>query len=89
MHEAIKAALFQEIVHDLFVREGDGWVRMVDRAYENPADDPSEEDPDQRLVVIQPATLAAEDIERRIRLAGLKKVQADKYKKTIAILELT
>lgn len=89
MHEAIKAALFQEIAHDLFVREGDGWVRMVDRAYENPADDPSEEDPDQSLVVIQPATLAADDVERRIRLAGLKKVQADKYKKTIAILELT
>lgn len=88
MHQAIKEALFQDIPHDLFVREGEGWISIVDRAYEKPASDPSEEEHDQGLVVIQPATLATEDIERRIHLAGLKPAQANKYKKTLAILEL-
>jgi|GEM_PF-1260036 len=88
MHQAIKEALFQEIPHDLFVRKGEGWISLVDRADEKPAPDPSEEEQTQGLVVIQPATLATEDIERRIHLAGLKPTQANKYKKTLAILEL-
>lgn len=88
MHQAIKETLFQEITHDLFVREGDGWISIVDRAYENPASN-STEDQGHGLVVIQPLTLETGDIERRIHFAGLKKAQAIKYKKTLAILELT
>lgn len=87
VHQAIKEALYQEVAHDLFVREGDGWIQIVDRANEQSADDQIEED--HGLIVIQPATLAAEDIETRIRLAGLKTRQANKYRKTVAILELT
>lgn len=89
IHQTIKDALSLEIAHDLFIREGDGWIRMVDSAYEKPEPNTSEQDNDDGLVVIKPATLAAEDIERRIHLAGLKTVQANKYKKTMEILELT
>jgi DNA-binding NarL/FixJ family response regulator len=89
IHQTIKEALSLEVARDLFIREGDGWIRMVDSAYEKPAADPSEQDNDDGLVVIKPATLAAEDIERRIHLAGLKTIQANKYKKTMEILELT
>ncbi|MEW6662678.1 MAG: hypothetical protein ACOY9Y_03440 [Bacillota bacterium] len=85
IHRTIKDALSLEVAHDLFVREGDGWIRMVDSAYEKPVPDTSEQDKDDCLVVIKPVTLAGEDIERRIHLAGLKTVQANKYKKTIHI----
>ncbi len=87
MHQAIKEALYQEVPHDLFVRVGEGWTRIADRAVEPPAEDAAAED--QSLVVIQPATLAPEDIETRIHLAGLKTRQANKYRKTMAVLELT
>jgi len=87
IHQAIKEALSLEVPHDLFVREGDGWIRMVDSACEKPVI--SEPDNDNCLVVIKPTTLAAEDMERRIHLAGLKTVQANKYKKTMEILELS
>lgn len=90
MHKAIKEALGQEIAKDLFVREGDGWTTMVDRAYEKPAlGSFEEEDHHHGLVVIQPATLTVEDMETRIHLAGLQTRQANKYRKTIAILEWT
>ena len=87
IHQTIKAALSLEVAHDLFVREGDGWIRIVDSAYEKSVPDPSEQDNDDGLVVIKPATLATEDIERRIQLAGLNTIQANKYKKTMEILE--
>ena len=89
IHKTIKDALSQEVAHDLFVREGDGWIRMVDSAYEKPVLDPSEQDSDVGLVVIKPATLAVDDIERRIHFAGLNSAQTNKYKKTMEILELT
>ena len=89
IHKTIKDALSLEIAHDLFVREGDGWISMVDSAYELPMPDTSEEDNIDGLVVIKSATLAEDDIERRIHLAGLKTRQANKYKKTMEILEMT
>jgi len=61
----------------------------VDSAYEKPVPDTSEEDNNDGLVVIKPATLAEDDIGRRIHLAGLKTRQTNKYKKTMDILELT
>lgn len=89
IHQAIKDALFMEVAHDLFIKEGDGWITMVDSACEEPTSVTGKNDDDNCLVVIKPVTLAGEDIERRIHLAGLKMVQANKYKKTIKILELT
>lgn len=62
---------------------------MVDSAREKPVHNPSEQDNDDGLVVIKPATLVTEDIERRIQLAGLNTIQANKYKKTMEILEMT
>ena len=62
---------------------------MVDSAREKPVHNPSEQANDDGLVVIKPATLVTEDIERRIQLAGLNTIQANKYKKTMEILEMT
>jgi len=87
LHQAIKEALYQEVPHDLFVRVGEGWIRIVDSTFEQPTEDAAAEE--QSLVVIQPATLAPEDIKTRIHLAGLNTRQANKYRKTIEVLELT
>jgi len=88
IHKAVKDALYQEVPHDLFVREGEGWIRMVDSASEDPVDTSVNNDGDS-LVVMGPATLTEDDLERRIQLADLTDNQADKYKKTMKILELT
>jgi len=49
----------------------------------------SVQDNDDCLVVMAPAILAEDDLERRIHLTGLTDRQADKYKKTMEVLELT
>lgn len=89
IHQTIKDALSLEFGQDLFIREGEGWIRMVDSASEKTNPDYSEQDNNQGLVVIKPALLSADDIERRIQLAGLNQRQTQKYKKTMAILELS
>ena len=38
IHKVVKDALYQEVPHDLFVREGEGWIRMVNSARKDPAD---------------------------------------------------
>lgn len=88
VHQAIKDALSLELAHDLFVREGDGWITMVDSAAEKSGPDTTEPDNSDSLLVIRPAVLAAEDIERRIHLAGINKRQANKYKKTLKIIDM-
>jgi DNA-binding CsgD family transcriptional regulator len=88
IHKTVKDALYQEVPHDLFVREGEGWIRMTDSAGEDAADALIVDDSD-CLIVIGPAILAKDDLERRIHLAGLTNRQADKYRKTMQILELT
>ena len=89
IHKAIKDALSLEVANDLFVREGEGWTRMVDTSCESPETVISEEENKDGLIVIKSAKLTAEDMARRIHLAGLNNVQAQKYKKTMEILELT
>ena len=89
IHQTIKDALSLEFGQDLFIREGEGWIRMVDSASEKTNPDYSEQDNNQGLVVIKPALLSADDIERRIQLADLNQRQTQKYKKTMAILELS
>ncbi|MDA8212381.1 MAG: transposase family protein [Clostridia bacterium] len=88
IHKVVKDALYQEIPHDLFVREGEGWIRMVNSASEESVDTSVQDDGD-CLVVMGPTTLAEDDLEKRIYLAELTDKQADKYKKTMKILELT
>ncbi len=88
VHQVIKDVLYQEIPHDLFIREGDGWVRLVNSASDGPEDAPASDD-DECLVVCGPATLSEDDVEQRIHLAGLATRQANRYRKTIKILELT
>jgi hypothetical protein len=67
IHKVIKDALYQEIPHDLFVREGKGWIGMVDSANEEPTD-PSMPDDGDGLVVMSPATLTEEGSKRFGRL---------------------
>ncbi len=87
IHQTVKDVIRQEMAHDLFVREGDGWISLIDSACEpHEIDDP---DDGQGLVFIGPAMMRNGDLEKRICLAGLTKQQADKYEKTMAILELT
>ena len=88
IHQVVKDVLSQEISHDLFVREGDGWIRLVDSASEESEDVSASDDRD-CLVVCGPATLAENDVEQRIHLAGLATRQANKYRKTMKILEFT
>jgi transposase len=99
IHQTVKEALSLEVAHDLFVREGDGWISMVDSSKEEPASEPensdepkpdtAEPDDNDGLIVVEPATLATDDIEKRIHLADLTTKQADKYRKTLEVLELT
>ena len=88
IHQVVKDVLYQEIPHDLFIREGDGWVRLVNSASDGPEDAPASDD-DECLVVCGSATLSEDDVEQRIHLAGLATRQANRYRKTIKILELT
>ena len=88
IHQVVKDVLYQEISHDLFVREGDGWIRLVNSASEESEDISASDDSD-CLVVYGPATLAEDDVEQRIHLAGLSARQANKYRRTVKILELT
>ncbi len=87
IHKTVKDVIRQEMAHDLFVREGDGWISIVDSACEASGTD--NQDDGQGLVFIGPATIETKDLEKRICLAGLTERQADKYKKTLAILEQT
>lgn len=89
LHEAVKDALYQEIPHDLFLHEGEGWIGTADHPREEPVSDTATSDHSDDLVAMQPATLEKGDIERRIHLAGLTDKQAKKYKKTLEVLELT
>lgn len=88
VHQVVKDVLYQEISHDLFVREGNGWIRLVNSASEESEDISASDDSD-CLVFCGPATLAEDDVEQRIHLAGLATRQANKYRRTMKILELT
>jgi hypothetical protein len=91
IHKTVKDTLSLEISGDLFVREGNGWLRMVNgrNVESESAINDIQQDDSESLVVIKPAILAEEDIERRIHLAGINQRASKKYKKTISILELT
>jgi hypothetical protein len=89
IHKTVKDALSLEMAHDLFVREGDGWIRMVDSTCEETDPETDCNDALKGLAVIRPETIGADDLARRILLADLTPKQAEKYRKTLAMLELT
>ena len=93
LHQAVKESLAQSLGSDVFVRKGAGWVPKMDGAEEArlepaPAGETSDR-ADPLGVVPGPATLTVADRERRIQLAGLTARQATKYRRTLAVLEMT
>ena len=93
LHRAVNETLKQTPHSYLFVRTGAGWIRVVNGAEEYAAESPSTGESadrgDSLLVVSWPATLTADDREQRIRLAGLTTRQAEKYRQTLLVLEMT
>ena len=89
IHKTVKDALNLEMAHDLFVREGNGWIRMVDSPCEETDLDTDCNDDSRSLAVIRHETIGADDLARRILLAGLTPKQAEKYRKTLSVLEWT
>ena len=98
IHQTIKDILSTEMPYDIFIRSGDGWTRMVNSADEDSTPDATGNTDNtgiaasvadtESLVVISPANEEDYDVEIRIRLAGLNASQADKYRKTRAIIIL-
>ncbi len=74
--KTVKDVIGQEMAHDLFFREGEGWISIVDSTCEAPGTD--NQDDGQGLVFIGPAVIETDDLEKRICLAGLTDKQADK-----------
>jgi transposase len=90
IHKVIKDVLSLEMGQDLFVREGKGWVSLVDSSSENELLDKPEGEDEKGLIVIKTGTtLVNDDIENRIKLADLKTREANKYRKTLQVVELT
>ncbi|MDA8194913.1 MAG: ISL3 family transposase [Thermaerobacter sp.] len=89
LHQAIRDALHQELGADVFLRSGEGWIRGVNAASEDPGTDATAEEPSEPLIVVGPAHRSVADREQRIHLAGLTPRQAQKYRHTLAILELS
>ena len=95
IHQTIKDILSTEMPYDIFIRSGDGWTRMVNSADEESTPDTADNTGiaastanTESLVVESPANKEDDDVEIRIRLAGLNVSQADKYRKTRAIIEM-
>ena len=93
LHQAVNETLKQTLGSDLFVRAGAGWIRVVNGAETSTSESPSAgkgaDCGDSLLVVSGPATLTADDREQRIRLAGLTTRQAEKYRQTLSVLEMS
>ncbi|MEW6426116.1 MAG: transposase [Bacillota bacterium] len=67
IHSAVKEALSFALPRDVFIREGEGWLRMANSAKEEPAPEITKDSlQEDALAFIGPASLSPEDIERRI-----------------------
>ena len=95
IHQTIKDIISTEMPYDIFIRNGDGLTRMVNSADEDSASDNTDTTgivasavDTESLVVISSANEKDDDVEIRTRLAGLNASQADKYRKTRAIIEM-
>jgi hypothetical protein len=71
---AVAEALMTSIPATIFVREGDGWVQIT----------PGEEDTPVRSYF----RVNEEEVEERIRLAGVTESKAKRYRSTLKILEM-
>lgn len=89
IHQAINTALSQEIGQDLFIQQGRGWVPIEISNQENPVLLASCKEEEEDIFHTDPATLTEDDLQQRIRLAGLSLPQTNKYKHTLEILKLT
>jgi len=76
-HDAVKKELSKELKHNIYIREGDGWVELSGR--------PCMNEKEQTAPIF---TLAEEDITERVNLAHLSERQERKYRKVIALLKL-
>ncbi|MHB9057129.1 MAG: transposase, partial [Paludibacteraceae bacterium] len=73
-HAAVEEALMTSIPATIFVREGDGWVQATQC---------------EDIIPVRPYFyVLEEDVEERIRLAGLTEFKAKRYRNTLKILEL-
>lgn len=73
-HAAVEEALMTSIPATIFVREGDGWVQSTQC---------------EDIIPVRPYFYVLEEnVEERIRLAGLTEFKAKRYRNTLKILEL-
>jgi len=76
IHKAINEALMAEMPANIFIKEGDGWVKAAQEL----------DDKDGKNAYY---TVPDEDLEKRIQLAGLSELKAEKYRNTLKMLELS
>ena len=73
-HAAVEEALMTSIPATIFIREGDGWVQATQC---------------EDIIPVRPYFYVPEEnVEERIRLAGLTEFKAKRYRNTLKILEL-
>jgi hypothetical protein len=76
-HDAVKNGLSKELRHNIYLREGDGWVELPTNHCV----------PDSKSLV-SVSTLTEDDITERVRIAHLSARQELKYRKVIGLLKL-
>ncbi len=74
IHKAIDEALAAELPANIFIRDGDSWLKAR----------PNGEEPEKVYFYV-----SDDDMEKRIQLAGLTEVAAAKYRNTLKMLELS
>lgn len=74
IHKAIDEALAAELPANIFIRDGDSWLKAK----------PNGEEPEKMYFHV-----SDDDAEKRIQLAGLTPSAAEKYRNTLKMLELS
>jgi len=74
VHKAIEDALMAEMPANIFIRDGDGWVESTVA---------------QGSGTKRVFSVPQEDVEKRIKLAGLTETKAEKYRNTLKMLEMS
>ncbi len=76
-HDAVKKGLSNELRHNIYIREGDGWVELSAKRSLAVGESP-----------VPVCTLTEEDLTERARLAHLSERQEKKYRKVVDLLRL-
>ena len=79
-HDAVKEAISKGLDYNIYVKEGEGWVKL-------PAEGVLPE-PAEAGETISVTTLADDDITQRVHLASLSAKQEEKYRTVIELLRL-